>query len=71
MQPVMLNFAKSTDARPNKAQNGKKFLLCWAGWQYDIATWVEERNDFYMEGGYVEDWTNPFVWAELPAHLKI
>lgn len=67
---VKLTFKKSNESRPNKAQDGHKFLLCWSGWQYDLATWVAERDDFHFEGSYLEDWTNPFVWAALPANIQ-
>lgn len=65
MKSVTINFEKS-DKKPTKAQDGAKFLLCWAGWQYSVMTWSHEYQDFYQDGDYIKDWSNPFVWAELP-----
>jgi len=70
MKSVTLCF-HSSSTLPNTGQDGKKFLLCWGGWQYGIARWSVEREMFYgASGDYIEN-DNAFVYAELPENLIV
>ena len=67
---IKLHFSKSTVSLPNTERDGKKFLLCWSGWQYEIANWGAERQQFYTANGDYIEGKNPFVYAELPKNLE-
>jgi hypothetical protein len=70
MKTIQLNFNLSS-TQPVDTQDGRKFLLCWGGWQFGLYYWSSERGDFYSESGdYLASWDNPFVWAELPLNLN-
>lgn len=67
MRPLNLSFYESTEHMPTDAQNGKRFLLCWVGRQYEIMRWSSERRDFFGEqGDYLDDMVKSFEWAALP-----
>jgi len=50
--------------KPDNSEEGNTFLLCFGGWQWRIARWGGERQQFFTEGGdYIED--GSFGWAKL------
>lgn len=71
MKTITLTFKPST-TKPADTQEGKKFLLCWSGWQYGLYRWSVEHNNFYDQDGkdYLEG-SNPYQWAQLPDDLNV
>lgn len=61
---IQLELYNFPEHKPLDSEDGKTFLLCFGGWQWAIARWGAERQQFFTEGGdYIQD--NSFSWAML------
>ena len=65
MDKITLTTKKYPQSVPDNTDAGRFFLLRFSGWQWQLARYSDERQQFYYEGGdYVED--GCFEWFMLP-----